>query len=164
MSLNVYWAMAFILPKRIILEIEKRIRSFLWKGNSLMGYLKVAWKVVCRPREEGVKDGGSIWVNSALLPHIEFKIGDGESFSLWHDPWHSLGPLINRFSRGPGLTNTSFSAKPSLVIAEGEWRWSPIPDMECLEIIHLLSSIHNGKARGYFHYKTCLRHIPEPWA
>ncbi|KAL0293457.1 UNVERIFIED_CONTAM: Retrovirus-related Pol polyprotein from type-1 retrotransposable element R2 [Sesamum radiatum] len=200
MSLNVYWAMAFILPKGIIREIEKRIRSFLWKGNSSVGYPKVAWKVVCR----GIRDilalnkalmsrhlwnviqnnqssiwvkwivhtrlrhksvwtvdekGGSSWwrklirLRSALLPHIEFKIGDGESFSLWHDPWHSLDPLINRFPRGPGLTNTSLSAKPSLVIAEGKWRWPPITDMECLEIIHLLPSIHNGN--DYIQWRGC---------
>ncbi|KAL0290785.1 UNVERIFIED_CONTAM: hypothetical protein Sangu_2559000 [Sesamum angustifolium] len=80
----------------------------------------------------------------ALLPYIEFKIGDGESFSLWHDPWHSLSPLITRFPQGPGLTNTSVSAKLSVVLAEGEWRWSLITDMECIEIIHLLPTIHNS--------------------
>ncbi|KAK4384302.1 hypothetical protein Sango_3074600 [Sesamum angolense] len=79
-----------------------------------------------------------------LLPHIKFKIGDGESFSLWHEPWHCLGPLITRFPRGPGLTNTSMSAKLSVVLAEGEWSWPPITDMECIEIIHLLPTIHNG--------------------
>ncbi|KAL0302321.1 UNVERIFIED_CONTAM: putative ribonuclease H protein [Sesamum calycinum] len=155
MSLNVYWAMAFILPKGVIREVEKKMRTFLWKGNSAVGYPKVAWNVVCKPIEEGgqgIRDilalnkalmsrhlwnviqnnQSSIWVKwiahtrlrhksvwtvdvkggswgwrkilrlrSALLPYIEFKIGDGESFSLWHDPWHSLGSLITRFPRGP---------------------------------------------------------------
>ncbi|KAK4383991.1 putative ribonuclease H protein [Sesamum angolense] len=53
MSLNVYWAMAFILPKGVIREVEKRMRYFLWKGNSTVGYPKVAWSSVCRPIEEG---------------------------------------------------------------------------------------------------------------
>ncbi|KAL0297822.1 UNVERIFIED_CONTAM: Retrovirus-related Pol polyprotein from type-2 retrotransposable element R2DM [Sesamum angustifolium] len=53
MSLNVYWAMAFILPKGVIREVEKRMRHFLWKGNSTVGYPKVAWSTVCRPKEEG---------------------------------------------------------------------------------------------------------------
>ncbi|KAL0300237.1 UNVERIFIED_CONTAM: putative ribonuclease H protein [Sesamum angustifolium] len=140
MSLDVYWAMAFILPKGVIREVEKRMRNFLWKGNSTVGYPKVAWSSVCRPKEEGglgIRDilalnkalmcrhlwnviqgnQSSIWVRwiahnhlrhksvwtvevkggswgwrkllrlrSALLPYIELKIGDGESFSLWHDP------------------------------------------------------------------------------
>ncbi|KAK4407908.1 putative ribonuclease H protein [Sesamum angolense] len=48
-----------------------------------------------------VKGGSWGWrklirLRSALLPYIELKIGDGESFSLWHDPWHSLGPLIQQ--------------------------------------------------------------------
>ncbi|KAL0439667.1 UNVERIFIED_CONTAM: hypothetical protein Slati_2449700 [Sesamum latifolium] len=30
-ALQVYWATAFILPKTVIREIEKRLRSFLWK-------------------------------------------------------------------------------------------------------------------------------------
>ncbi|KAL0300134.1 UNVERIFIED_CONTAM: putative ribonuclease H protein [Sesamum angustifolium] len=146
MSLKVYWAMAFILPKGVIREVEKKMRTFLWKGNSAVGYPKVAWSVVCKPIEEGgqgIRDilalnkalmsrhlwnviqnnQSSIWVKwiahtrlrhksvwtvdvkggswgwrkilrlrSALLPYIEFKIGDGESFSLWHDPCIASAP------------------------------------------------------------------------
>ncbi|KAK4383826.1 hypothetical protein Sango_3115700 [Sesamum angolense] len=40
MSLNVYWAMAFILPKGVIRAVEKKLRNFLWKGNSAVGYPK----------------------------------------------------------------------------------------------------------------------------
>ncbi|KAL0295602.1 UNVERIFIED_CONTAM: putative ribonuclease H protein [Sesamum calycinum] len=177
MSLNVYWAMAFILPKGVIREVEKKMRTFLWKGNSAVGYPKVAWNVVCKPIEEGgqgIRDilalnkalmsrhlwnviqnnQSSIWVKwiahtrlrhksvwtvdvkggswgwrkilrlrSALLPYIEFKIGDGESFSLWHDPWHSLGSLITRFPRGPGRTNIPEAAKLSAVLVDGDWSW-----------------------------------------
>ncbi|KAL0393916.1 UNVERIFIED_CONTAM: hypothetical protein Slati_4357800 [Sesamum latifolium] len=32
MSLNIYWAMAFILPKGVIQEIEKRLRSSYGRG------------------------------------------------------------------------------------------------------------------------------------
>ncbi|KAK4384222.1 hypothetical protein Sango_3080700 [Sesamum angolense] len=52
-SFEVYWAMAFILPKGIIKEMIKRLRTFLWKGTSAYGYPKVAWEAVCRPTEEG---------------------------------------------------------------------------------------------------------------
>ncbi|KAL0300324.1 UNVERIFIED_CONTAM: putative ribonuclease H protein [Sesamum angustifolium] len=198
MSLNVYWAMAFILPKGVIREVEKKMRTFLWKGNSAVGYPKVAWNVVCKPIEEGgqgIRDilalnkalmsrhlwnviqnnQSSIWVKwiahtrlrhksvwtvdvkggswgwrkilrlrSALLPYIEFKIGDGESFSLWHDPWHSLGSLITRFPRGPGRTSIPEAAKLSAVLVDGDWSWPPITDLECIEILHVLPNIHNG--------------------
>ncbi|KAL0286792.1 UNVERIFIED_CONTAM: hypothetical protein Sradi_7139400 [Sesamum radiatum] len=45
----VYWAMAFILPKHIIKEIEKRLRNFLWKGNLDTGYAKVSWQQLDLP-------------------------------------------------------------------------------------------------------------------
>ncbi|KAL0292672.1 UNVERIFIED_CONTAM: putative ribonuclease H protein [Sesamum angustifolium] len=198
MSLNVYWAMAFILPKGVIRAVEKRMRQFLWKGNSAVGYPKVAWSDVCRPMEEGglgIRDilalnkalmsrhlwnviqsnQSSIWVQwiahthlrhksvwtvdakggswgwrkllrlrSALLPYIEFKVGNGEIFSIWHDPWHSLGTLIRRFPSGPSRTNIPIAAKLSAVIVDGDWSWPPITDMECIEILHLLPNIHNG--------------------
>ncbi|KAL0455349.1 UNVERIFIED_CONTAM: hypothetical protein Slati_0874100 [Sesamum latifolium] len=56
LALNIYWAMAFILPKGVIKEVEKRLRGFLWKGHSNEGYPKVAWNLVCRPIEEVVKN------------------------------------------------------------------------------------------------------------
>ncbi|KAK4383765.1 hypothetical protein Sango_2744900 [Sesamum angolense] len=68
MVLNTYWAMAFILPKDIIKDIEKRLRNFLWKGVARTGYLKVAWSQVCNPVDErglGVRDFQSL--NLALL-------------------------------------------------------------------------------------------------
>ncbi|KAL2228422.1 UNVERIFIED_CONTAM: hypothetical protein Sindi_1821900 [Sesamum indicum] len=52
-SLSVYWAKAFILPKGVIKDIEKRLWKFLWKGTGDSGYAKVAWKEVCKPVAEG---------------------------------------------------------------------------------------------------------------
>ncbi|KAK4381010.1 Retrovirus-related Pol polyprotein from type-2 retrotransposable element R2DM [Sesamum angolense] len=152
-SFEVYWAMAFILPKGIIKEMIKRLCTFLWKGTSFSGYPKVAWEAVCRPIEEGglgikdilalnralmskhlwaviKQDRNSIWVvwiiqvrlrncsiwkvkenkgawgwrkmlslRHSLMTHIHYRVGNGDSVSLWHDPWHPLGPLISRFPR-----------------------------------------------------------------
>ncbi|KAL0439847.1 UNVERIFIED_CONTAM: hypothetical protein Slati_2467700 [Sesamum latifolium] len=36
-----------------------------------------------------------------VQPHVDYVIGRGNTFSLWHDPWHPLGPLIHRFPMGP---------------------------------------------------------------
>ncbi|KAK4381857.1 putative ribonuclease H protein [Sesamum angolense] len=96
-----------------------------------------------------VKGGSWGWrkllrLRSALLPYIDLKIGDGECFSLWHDPWHSLGPLIQRFPCGTNRTNIPAAATLSTVIVDGAWCWPLITDMECIEIIHVLPTIHNG--------------------
>ncbi|KAL0411771.1 UNVERIFIED_CONTAM: hypothetical protein Slati_3766800 [Sesamum latifolium] len=42
MALNVYWTMAFLLPKGVIREMEKQLRLFLWKGSNGGEYSKVA--------------------------------------------------------------------------------------------------------------------------
>ncbi|KAL0302141.1 UNVERIFIED_CONTAM: hypothetical protein Scaly_3042000 [Sesamum calycinum] len=64
LAFEVYWAMAFLLPKGIIKEIVSRIRAFLWKGNSTSGY----------PKEDSIWDdwighyrlrGASIWTVNA---------------------------------------------------------------------------------------------------
>ncbi|KAL2247960.1 UNVERIFIED_CONTAM: hypothetical protein Sindi_2648300 [Sesamum indicum] len=53
LSLSLYWSSAFILPKKVTNEIEKRLRTFLWEGTTNSGYAKVAWKDLCRPKDEG---------------------------------------------------------------------------------------------------------------
>ncbi|KAL2237440.1 UNVERIFIED_CONTAM: hypothetical protein Sindi_0935700 [Sesamum indicum] len=55
MALSVYWGSAFVLPKGVIKETEKRLRTFLWKGMGYSGYAKLVWKEVCKPKDEGVK-------------------------------------------------------------------------------------------------------------
>ncbi|KAL0281816.1 UNVERIFIED_CONTAM: Retrovirus-related Pol polyprotein from type-2 retrotransposable element R2DM [Sesamum radiatum] len=200
-ALQVYWAMAFILPKHIIKEIEKRLRNFLWKGNLDTGYAKVSWQQVCRPVNEGglgirdihslnkglmsrhlwriiSHDSNSIWVSwifhyrlqnssvwtirtrkgtwgwrklirlrDALRPHVVYQIGDGTSFSLWHDPWHPRGPLLPQFPLGPRHTFIPSSAPLSTVISEDTWSWPHITDMESIDITHDLPTIHGGQDR-----------------
>ncbi|KAL0381644.1 UNVERIFIED_CONTAM: hypothetical protein Sangu_0228700 [Sesamum angustifolium] len=95
---------------------------------SLECYPKVAWEVVWKPVEEGGQ-------------------GDGNSFSLWHDPWHPLGPLIIRFPRGPQLTNTGLLDKLNVVLANGQWNWLMITGIACLEITQLFPPISEGTNR-----------------
>ncbi|KAL0403760.1 UNVERIFIED_CONTAM: hypothetical protein Sradi_2016800 [Sesamum radiatum] len=201
MSLNIYWAMAFILPKGIIREIDKWLRCFLWKGALGDGYPKVTWNQVCRPLGEGgqgIRDilvinlalmsrhlwkiiqenRDSIWVNwiyhvrlrsksiwtvndrmgswgwrklprlrQVLRPWVIYRVGMGSSFLLWHDPWHSLGPLILQFSREPQLTDSSVKEKLQEVISNGQWNWPLVPDIESLDIIFFLPTIHRGDDR-----------------
>lgn len=59
-SISVYWTSMFLLYISVVKEIEKLLRKFLWgNGEAIRGKAKVAWKVVCLPREKGglgVKD------------------------------------------------------------------------------------------------------------
>ncbi|KAK4384039.1 hypothetical protein Sango_3097800 [Sesamum angolense] len=71
-----------------------------------------------------VKGGSWGWrkllrLRAALFPYIEFMIG-------------------------PSRTNIPKEAKLSTVLVDGEWSWPPITDMECIEILHVLPTIHNG--------------------
>ena len=53
-SIQSFWNSLFVLPKRIINQVEQIIRRFLWKGPTLAkGGAKVAWDDVTYPLEEG---------------------------------------------------------------------------------------------------------------
>ncbi|KAL0455344.1 UNVERIFIED_CONTAM: Transposon TX1 uncharacterized protein [Sesamum latifolium] len=141
---------------RDILALNKALMSrHLWnviKSNRASIWVNCIFHIRLRDKSIWtVNDKSGSWgwrkmlrLQHALLPHIDFKVGDGDLFSLWHNPWHSLGPLISRFPRDPGLTNMPVIAKLSMVINNGEWGWPPITDMECIEIIHNLPDLHNG--------------------
>ncbi|KAL0285759.1 UNVERIFIED_CONTAM: hypothetical protein Sradi_7165100 [Sesamum radiatum] len=84
LALNIYWAMAFILPKRVVKEVEKRLRGFLWEGHSNEGYPKVAWNLVCRPFEEGgqgIRDLHAL--NRALMSRHLWNVIIVSSTSIW---------------------------------------------------------------------------------
>ncbi|KAL0444965.1 UNVERIFIED_CONTAM: hypothetical protein Slati_2219200 [Sesamum latifolium] len=85
-ALQVYWAMEFILPKTIIREIEKRLRSFLWKGPNGGGYAQVSWHQVCRPIKEGglgIRDLHAL--NRGLMSRHLWRIILADRTSLWVD-------------------------------------------------------------------------------
>nr|GFB41901.1 reverse transcriptase domain, reverse transcriptase zinc-binding domain protein [Tanacetum cinerariifolium] len=52
-SLHVFWASVFMLPTRILLDIEHIMRGFMWcHGKLRSGKAKVAWEVICLPKDE----------------------------------------------------------------------------------------------------------------
>ncbi|GKB85769.1 RNA-directed DNA polymerase, eukaryota, reverse transcriptase zinc-binding domain protein, partial [Tanacetum coccineum] len=53
-SMHVHWASVFVLPTRVLLDIEQLMRGFLWcQGSMHKGKAKVAWDVVCLLKDEG---------------------------------------------------------------------------------------------------------------
>ncbi|GKA24381.1 hypothetical protein Tco_0710414, partial [Tanacetum coccineum] len=62
-SIHVYWASVFLLPKTVIHDINKVLKSFLWsQGELSKGKAKVAWANICRPKTMGgLRLKESIW-------------------------------------------------------------------------------------------------------
>lgn len=49
-----FWLAAYRFPKGCIVEIEKLCAPFLWLGPELNPRkAKVAWKNICKPKDEG---------------------------------------------------------------------------------------------------------------
>ncbi|KAL2235524.1 UNVERIFIED_CONTAM: hypothetical protein Sindi_1284600 [Sesamum indicum] len=92
-GLGVYWASAFILPKGVIKDIEKRLRVFLWRGTGNSGYPKIAWKEICKPKEEGslgLKDMSTL--NRALMCKKLCEVIRCDRTSIWVE-WLRHGRL-----------------------------------------------------------------------
>lgn len=54
-STQIYWSTIFILPQKILSNIEKLLRSFFWTGIHMKSVgAKVAWADVCAPKEGGL--------------------------------------------------------------------------------------------------------------
>ncbi|KAL0293098.1 UNVERIFIED_CONTAM: hypothetical protein Sradi_6956400 [Sesamum radiatum] len=151
--------------------VIKQNRNSIW----------VDWIIQIRLRDCSiwtVKDNKGAWgwrkmlsLRHSLVSQIHFCVGNGDSISLWHDPWHPLGTLISRFPRGPQLTNTGLLDKLSVVIKDGQWNWPMITDIACLEITYMLPPISEGPDRiswkskdGSFNTSTAyeLFHPPGP--
>ncbi|GKA57418.1 hypothetical protein Tco_0756606 [Tanacetum coccineum] len=141
--------------KELIERVQSRMED--WKNKSLSaagsmrkGRAKVAWDVVCLPKDEGglgvhrldlfnkaLMDyplrGNMSWGWRKLLQlrpiirdYIGYNIGDSTIASLWFDKWNYSCPLANVISTcdiyRAGLDT---SAKVSDVVQNGTWQWPP---------------------------------------
>ncbi|GJV32919.1 RNA-directed DNA polymerase, eukaryota, reverse transcriptase zinc-binding domain protein [Tanacetum coccineum] len=72
-SMQVYWASVFMLPKSVVNDINKLLKGFLWcQGELSKGKAKVAWKQVCKPKDEGglrIKNL-SLWNEVLMAKHL----------------------------------------------------------------------------------------------
>ncbi|KAK4384401.1 hypothetical protein Sango_3065100 [Sesamum angolense] len=78
--LGVYWAMAFILPKGIINEMIKRLRSFLWKGPPPVAtrkWLGTLFADQSRKEAKSIPPGPQM-TNTQPLDKLSVVIRDGQ--------------------------------------------------------------------------------------
>uniref|UniRef100_A0A803QER2 Reverse transcriptase zinc-binding domain-containing protein n=1 Tax=Cannabis sativa TaxID=3483 RepID=A0A803QER2_CANSA len=89
LAIHTYWAQIFILPKKLLKDIEATCRSFLWKGTQEgAGPGLVAWDYVCRPKAAGGLSFRNVqhWNMAALgskeeetIAHLFFECGFSRS-------------------------------------------------------------------------------------
>ncbi|KAL2228524.1 UNVERIFIED_CONTAM: hypothetical protein Sindi_1832100 [Sesamum indicum] len=141
-AMSIYWASAFILPKAIIKQIEKRLRTFLWKGTSTSGYAKVAWKDVCKPIKEGgqgIKDIGIL--NRSLIAKKLCDVIRCDRTSIWVE-----------WLKQTRLHNTSI-----WIINEkgGSWGWRKL--LRLRSYILPMTEFLIGEGRSFYLWKVILQ-------
>ncbi|GJY26532.1 hypothetical protein Tco_0401258 [Tanacetum coccineum] len=130
-SLHVYWASVFMLPTRVLLDIEQIMRGFLWcHGSMCRGKAKVAWDVVCLPKQEGGLGVRRLdHFNKALMVSHVWKLLSLKE-SLWVK-WIHVYKLNNRsFWDIPYRGTMSWSWRKLLLLRPliREFIWSCIGD------------------------------------
>ncbi|GJZ20273.1 reverse transcriptase domain-containing protein [Tanacetum coccineum] len=142
-SKHIYWASVFTLPTSVLLNIEQILRHFLWcHGSSGKGKSKVAWEIVCLPKEEGglgirrlecfnlALMATHVWKLLILKDYLwvkwihEYKL-KGHSFwdsPLWVVPMEPcLGARV--FSRDIVRSGLTLQSKVSDIVVNGTWSW-----------------------------------------
>ncbi|KAL0283745.1 UNVERIFIED_CONTAM: hypothetical protein Sradi_7219000 [Sesamum radiatum] len=121
-AMHVYWASVFLLPKRVINDIEGRMRRFLWYGSSETGVAKVSWEQVCKPKEKGgLGIRRVLHMNQALMLKHVWKILQEDRSSIW-----AAWVLQHRLKKHTLWTTN---------VATAPWCWKQIT-----KICHLLKS------------------------
>ncbi|GJS37202.1 RNA-directed DNA polymerase, eukaryota, reverse transcriptase zinc-binding domain protein [Tanacetum coccineum] len=114
---KVYWASVYLLPNTIIKYINKMFTRFLWNsGESARGKARIAWKMVCRPKEQGGLGIKPLkrW-NEVLLIRQFWKISENKK-SLWAE-WVNVVKLKHK-----SVWNVQVDTNDS-------WAWKCIRDM-----------------------------------
>ncbi|GKC67731.1 putative RNA-directed DNA polymerase, partial [Tanacetum coccineum] len=150
-SMHIYWASIFILPTRIVHDLEQLMRGFLWcQGEMKKGTTKVAWDSVCLPKLEGVLGIRRIDdFNVALMAtHIWCILTHKESLWVkWVHTWDDVCSLKDMISnRDIARSGFSFDDSVSNIISNGTWRWpfdwlSRFPIMAQVQVSVLINNI-----------------------
>ncbi|KAL2225019.1 UNVERIFIED_CONTAM: putative mitochondrial protein [Sesamum indicum] len=129
------------LDRAVIKEVEKRLRTFLWKGTSMTGYATVPWKDICKPVEEGglgIKDIGIL--NRALMTKKLCDVIRCDRTSIWAE-WLQHGRLRNNSIWTVGEQG-------------GSWGWRKLLRMR--SYIQPMVELHIGDGRTFYLWK-------DPW-
>ncbi|XP_052173286.1 uncharacterized protein LOC127788729 [Diospyros lotus] len=84
-TIHVYWASIFVLPKKVLKEVERVSCAFLWDGPELSPFkAKVAWADICFPKDQGGLGLRPLYTwNQALAAKLIWRLMQASSESLW---------------------------------------------------------------------------------
>lgn len=76
---------------------------------------------------------------------INFQVGDGSNIFLWHDHWHPIGYLLEKYGYRV-IYDSGFSkeAKLSSILLNGDWFWPSARSDTLVEIQSKLPKITFG--------------------
>ncbi|XP_022040694.1 uncharacterized mitochondrial protein AtMg00310-like [Helianthus annuus] len=132
--MHIYWSSVFLLPVRVVKELEARMRNFLWSQDVSFnrGKAKVSWKVVCTPKYEGglgIRRIGDM--NKALMAsHIWSIVMKRDS--LWVKWVHSYRLKGKNFWVCKATSNST-------------WSWRKIIQLRHVIRKYVWSDVGNGR-------------------
>lgn len=99
-----FWCNHFILPSKVILEIQQIFSNFVWKGKEVpTKEAKVKWADVCLPRNEdglGIKETNS-WNSACILRNLlQTPTNAGSLWVAWAQ-WYLLKFKCTRIIKIP---------------------------------------------------------------
>ncbi|GKD44979.1 RNA-directed DNA polymerase, eukaryota, reverse transcriptase zinc-binding domain protein, partial [Tanacetum coccineum] len=140
-SMQVYWGSVFLLPKAVVIDIEKLFKRFLWNsGESCKGKAKVAWKDVFKPKDQGGMGFKSleVWNKTLLVKHLWNVASKKES--LWVK-WINVVKLKMR-----SVWDVAADSKDS-------WVWKNLLSLRDWVGKHMRYKVGNGKSINVWHDK-----------
>ncbi|GJT95055.1 hypothetical protein Tco_1090573 [Tanacetum coccineum] len=88
-------------------------------------------------------------IRDQIKDYVVYKIGDGNSTSLWFDNWSEIGPLFHYITYKDLYDEILTSClKVSDMIREGEWKWPSewhhkFPMITCLDVPAINTNIED---------------------
>lgn len=136
-SIN-FWASAFILPKRCLVQLQSLCSRFLWSG-SITGPVnyKVSWTTICLPKNEGglgLRDFGR-WNKTLCLRLIWLLYADNNS--LWAQ-W------IKSYRIKEGNVWSCDVEKAS------SWTWRSVLNLRCFASRYLRANLGTGLSISFW--------------
>ncbi|GKC00793.1 hypothetical protein Tco_0986929 [Tanacetum coccineum] len=123
--MHLYWASEYLLSNEVIKEIDKQFKRLLQNyGDLAQGKCRVAWKLICRPKDYGDLGKNLLELRDTTKDHVMYKIGGGKDTSMSHDRWCTMGPLDGFI---PKREVYELILKDDITIVEmvenGTWKW-----------------------------------------